>query len=77
MNLDTSTLDESACFAELTAYFVGDVSPVLFVVRNGRPTGFVTRDELAALSQPASLDTFATEQRLTSSSRYLLVAEER
>ncbi len=67
MTSDVPQQEETAKFAALREFFTRDSRPVIVIVRNGRPTGLVTPDNLAALSTPLSTETFAVAECLPGS----------
>ncbi|NQU22863.1 MAG: diguanylate cyclase [Candidatus Nealsonbacteria bacterium] len=75
LTTDIPTYDEQAGFAELRDFFTRDSRSLILIVHKGRPTGFVTPDSLAALSEPLTSESFATAGPYDGSSSYLRVPD--
>lgn len=69
------TVCETATFADLMEFFTTSSASFVLVVNDERPTGFVTRQGLAALSAPLTSESFAARGPLSAESEYLLVPE--
>ena len=75
LTTDIPTYDEQAGFAELRDFFTRDSRSLILIVHKGRPTGFVTPDSLAALSEPLTTESFAATGPYHGSSSYLRVPD--
>jgi predicted transcriptional regulator len=77
MNAHPACENEFTSFAALVDYFGADPGSLLVIVDDHRPTGIVTRDNLAALSEPLNSSSFYPpgDEDLMPGSKYLLVAE--
>lgn len=75
MSGDAPTFDEFATFASLRDFFTQDSRSVAAVTRGGRPIGLVTPDNLAALCQPLTADSFAPSCAESDSTDYLVVPD--
>jgi diguanylate cyclase (GGDEF)-like protein len=73
MNADPIRFSEQATFAELVSFFSQDARGLAIITDGSRPTGFVTRNELASLSEPLTVDSFAPGAQDASTSDYLIV----
>jgi predicted transcriptional regulator len=67
--------DQRTSFADVMEFFAADPRPILFLVEDQRPVGFVTRGSLRALSQPVTSATFGAAKPLSGSSSYLVVSD--
>ncbi len=75
MTADVPRFEEDATFAALHDFFTRDPRPVAVVTRRGKPTGLVTPDSLASLSQPLTADTFSPKLPFSDKSEYLVVPD--
>jgi diguanylate cyclase (GGDEF)-like protein len=76
MNTHPPCENEFTSFSALVDFFAADSGSLLVIVDGGRPTGLVTRDNLAALSEPLTTASFSPHaDEPAHGSRYLLVAE--
>jgi len=67
--------DEETRFDELMDFFRRQPTARLVIVRDGRPTGLVTANNLLALSVPLTAGSFAPTEPFSPSSSYLLVPD--
>jgi CBS domain-containing protein len=68
--------NEFTSFGALVDFFAADPGSLLVIVADHRPTGIVTRDNLAALSEPLNSTSFhPLDEEIGVGSKYLLVAE--
>jgi len=75
MTTDVVTFDEATSFAELVEFFTRDPQPLAVVVYKSRPTGLITPDRLASLSDPVTLGSFAPRGPYGDTSEYLIVGD--
>ncbi|MBI2823513.1 MAG: diguanylate cyclase [Planctomycetia bacterium] len=75
LRFDPVRFDEETSFTELMNFFTHDARSLVVVVDDGRPTGIVTRDALAALSEPLTAASFAPTAECSDASDYLVVPE--
>lgn len=75
MTTDVVTFDEGTSFAELVEFFTGDPQPLAVVVYKDRPLGLITPDRLASLSDPITLDSFASRGTYCDTSEYLVIGD--
>ncbi len=64
INRNAPHVDGDASFATLMDLFAGESISHVVVLHDGRPTGIVSRDALAALSEPPNANTFRQEASL-------------
>lgn len=75
METNPVTHDEETPLAELIERFnEGDHSAIV-ILRDGQPTGLVTTEGLASLSQPLTIASFSSDVSCTAGSDYLLVPD--
>jgi hypothetical protein len=76
MNSHPPCENEFTSFTALVDFFAADPGSLLVIVDGGRPTGLVTRDNLAALSEPLTTTSFSPASAVPPhGSRFLLVSE--
>lgn len=76
MNAHPACENEFTSFSALVDHFAADPGSLLVIVDDRRPTGYITRDNLAALSEPLNSSSFhPVEEDFAQGSKYLLVAE--
>ena len=76
MNVEPVRFDEEATFAKLVNFFSEFERSLAVVVTEGdKPTGIVTRTGLAALSEPLTAESFASDEEFRPTSDYLLVTD--
>ncbi len=72
---EVQRFEENTSFASLRSFFTQDTRSVAAIVRDGKPTGLVTPDDLAALTMPLTTETFAPASSCLAGSEYLLVPD--
>ncbi|MEQ8787286.1 MAG: diguanylate cyclase [Pirellulaceae bacterium] len=76
MNAHPATENEYTSFAALVESISSDANSVIVIVDEGRPTGLITRDNLASLSEPLHTESFSPEKAESlRPTEYLLVDE--
>ncbi|OHB78337.1 MAG: hypothetical protein A2W31_09215 [Planctomycetes bacterium RBG_16_64_10] len=75
MTSNVRSLDEETSFADLMEYCSREVTALIVIVRDGRPTGFVSPSQLATLTEPLTTASFAPAEVCSTTSRYLRVAD--
>jgi len=75
LTTDVPTYEEEAGFTTLRDFLTRDSRSLIVIVNDGAPTGFVTPNDLAALSNPLTADSFAPNAPLTAGSEYLVVPD--
>ena len=73
MHEDPVSFAEDVTFGELVSFFTHDSHPLAVIVDDGRPSGVVTREGLAQLSEPLTSQTFASHDTDATTSDYLVV----
>lgn len=73
MDADPVRFAEQTTFAELVSFFSQDARGLAIITDGTRPIGVVTRNELASLSEPLTVASFATSDDNASTSDYLIV----
>ena len=68
-------VQENTSFTELMEMFIEESRGFVVVVDGKKPSGYVTRDGLAALIEPLSSESFAPSESFTDSSDFLLVPD--
>jgi diguanylate cyclase (GGDEF)-like protein len=75
MTSDVPQYDEQTSFATLRDFFTRDSRSVVVITCQGKPTGLVTPDTLAALSLPLTADSFAPTLPANDTTEYLIVPD--
>jgi len=73
---DIPTFDEETDFAALMEFCSQQAAWTLIILKNGRPTGSVSPTQLAALTEPLTIDAFAPSCPHGSTSSYLIVPDD-
>jgi len=73
MHVEPMSFDEQVSFAELVSFFTQDPCGLAVVIDDGRPSGIVTREGLAELSEPLTAETFASGDTDATTSDCLVV----
>jgi diguanylate cyclase (GGDEF)-like protein len=67
--------DEKTPLSRLMDFYADEDRSLVFLLRKGVLSGYITRETLASLSEPADASTFATTASPSVSSQYLLVPD--
>ncbi len=77
MTTDIKSFGEDESLAVLMEYFTGEDGPLVAIVADGRPVGYVTCNSLVALSRPVKQESLAADARYSDTSEFLLVPDVR
>jgi len=75
MTTDVPVFGSETPFATLRDFFTQDPRSLVAIVDDGRPSGLLAPDSLAALSMPLRADSFAGAAPYSSASEYLRVGD--
>ncbi len=75
MDTEVATFAEGTPLAALLEFFTSESRPRAVITNRGRPTGMVTREQLAVLSEAVSMDRFAPAKPCSNTSDYLVVVD--
>ncbi len=75
MTIEVPHFEENTPFADLCEFFTQDSRSLIVITNEGKPTGLVTPDNLAALSQPLTEGTFTSREAVSEWSDYLMVPD--
>lgn len=73
---DIPTFDEETDFASLMEFCSREAAWTLMILKNGRPTGSVSPAQLAALTEPLTIESFAPSCPQGPTSSYLVVPDD-